>query len=70
MKQAISKLPIINDFFVVLSSPIDSSELNRRDKLQNTDDTLIYSYDIYSLLVKLLGENKSSKRSVTPTPSF
>lgn len=70
MKQVINKIPIVNDFFTVLSAPVESKELRRKYKVKNIDETLTYSYDIYSLLVKLLGENKNPKRSMTPTPSF
>lgn len=67
MKKILNKLPVINDFFVVLSSPVevdDSYATNELDEYQSAEDTnyqKIYLFIIKSKLFNTYSDIKKEK---------
>lgn len=77
MKQVLNKIPVINEFYTVLSSPIDAKELRIREKieLENKVNDVVDSpsYEIFTLIAnKLIGESikRNSQRENLANPSF
>lgn len=75
MKQALNKIPLISDFYIVLSSPIDSNELKRKEAAGEKENNSINfsSYDVFTLITnKLIGESirRNSQGRNIATSSF
>jgi hypothetical protein len=78
MKQVINKIPIFNDFFIVLSSPVDKKEFKTKLKLEENrsdENTDKYSIDVFNLITnRLIGESLFGKNKITnsriTSPSF
>lgn len=78
MKEFFNKIPLINEFYTVLSSPIDLKELRMKEKQEtenNIDNDVADqpSYEVSTLIAnRLIGESirRNSQRENLANPSF